>query len=160
MLIITVDKYTKYMISHVLGYQQSIWMSNVTKVACRWFQVKKEEVQISSVVNEIIKIILIFYLRKIFVTQKHVTSKTPANKTKTSKQKTTKATILRAQKLVRGKRLFILRVFFYLKSLLKKKNWNCLDNLIHYTTENMQFFNTAIIKLLLPIYQYSQDLIA
>ena len=82
---------------------------------------KKEEVQISSVVNEIVKIILIFYLRKIFVTQKHVTSKTPANKTKTSKQKTTKETILRAQKLVRGKRLFILRFFFYLKSLFKKK---------------------------------------
>ena len=30
-------------IPHVLGCQESIWMGNVTKFACKWFQVEKDK---------------------------------------------------------------------------------------------------------------------
>ena len=62
----------------------------------------------SSIVNEVIKTIL---SQLTFFTKK---SK-PTNKTKLSEQETTKATIFRAQKLLRGRKLVILRFIKKLK---------------------------------------------
>ena len=50
-----------------------------------------------------------FFCEKILSAQKRKSTQKPTNKTKTSKQKTTKATIFRAEKLLRGGKLFILR---------------------------------------------------
>ena len=68
-----------------------------------------------------------------------------------NKNKQTKSskgnTSLRARKLLRRGKLFIRR--FYLFKILSSKNWNCPNNLIYYTTENMQF-----LILLLSNYFY------
>ena len=60
---------------------------------------------------------LLFFLRKDFERTKTQIKPKPTNKTKTSEQKTTKATFFRAQKLLRGGKLVILRfgTFFTLK---------------------------------------------
>ena len=52
---------------------------------------------------------LLFFLRKDFERTKTQIKPKPTNKTKTSEQKTTKATFFRAQKLLRGGKLVILR---------------------------------------------------
>ena len=52
---------------------------------------------------------LFFFLRKDFERTKTQIKPKPTNKTETRKQKTTKATFFRAQKLLRGGKLVILR---------------------------------------------------
>ena len=52
---------------------------------------------------------LLFFLRKDFERTKTQIKPKPTNKTKTSEQKTIKATFFRAQKLLRGGKLVILR---------------------------------------------------
>ena len=94
---------------------------------------------------------IFFFLLKNFKRTKTQIKQKPTNKTKLSKQKTTKATIFRAEKLLRERELVIL--------LFLKKNWNCPDNLTYYITE-LCSLNFAVIKLVLPIYQYSQDSMA
>ena len=81
----------------------------------------------------------LFFLRKNFKRTKAEIKSKPTNKTKLSKQKTTKATIFRAQKLLRGGKLVILR---FLKKI------NCPDNVIYYTTE-LCSIDFAVFKLLL-----------
>ena len=72
-----------------------------------------------SIVHEVITTIssLFIFLRKNFKRTKTKLKPKPTNKKKLSKQKTTKATIFRAEKLLRGETLFILRfgAFFTLK---------------------------------------------
>ena len=67
---------------------------------------------------------LLFFLRKDFERTKTQIKPKPTNKTKTSEQKTTKATFFRAQKLLRGGKLVILRfgTFFYAQIFFVKKN--------------------------------------
>ena len=59
----------------------------------------------------------LFFYEKILNAQKRNSSQNQLTKKKLSKQKTTKATIFRAEKLLRGETLFILRfgAFFTLK---------------------------------------------
>ena len=52
------------------------------------------------------------------------------NKTKISEQKTIKATIFRAQKLLRGRKLFTLHFFLNLESLPKKINFVLITSFI------------------------------
>ena len=52
---------------------------------------------------------IVFFLRKNFKRTKTQIKSKRTNKTKLSEQKTTKATIFRAQKLLRGEKLVILR---------------------------------------------------
>ena len=89
----------------------------------------------------------LFFLRKKFERTKTQIKPKPTNKTKLNEQKTTKATIFCAEKLLRGGKLFLLHFL--------KKNWHCPDNLIYYTIELFSF-DFAVIKILLPIYQFSQ----
>ena len=80
-------------------------------------------VHASNIVNDVIrKISILFFLWKIFEHMKMQIKPKPTNKTKLNKQKT----IFRAEKLLRERKLFILHFL--------KKNWNCPDNLIYFTT--------------------------
>ena len=72
----------------------------------------------------------------------------PTNKTKTSKQKTAKGNVFSCTKCSkRGKIVY----FAFLK-----KNQNCLDTLIYYTTV-LCSLSFAVVKWLLVIYENSQD---
>ena len=55
----------------------------------------------SSIVNEVIRTILNFFLQKDFTCTKTQIKRKPINKIKLSKQKTTKATIFQALKLLK-----------------------------------------------------------
>ena len=78
-------------------------------------------VHVSSIVHEVIRTISIF-LQKIFKRTKTLTKPKPTNKIKLSKQKGTKAIIIRAQKRLRGRKLFVLRfgAFFYAQNFFVK----------------------------------------
>ena len=69
--------------------------------------------------------LLFFFLRKNVKRTKTQIKQKPTNKIKTSEQKIAKATVFCAQKLLRGEESLVFRFL---------KNWNCLDNLIYYTT--------------------------
>ena len=72
----------------------------------------------SSIVNEVIRTISIFFKKNFSNTKTRHKQKT-TNKTKISEQKTAKATILRIQKLLRGPKI-LYSLFFLFKSLLQK----------------------------------------
>ena len=78
------------------------------------------------------KPVYFFFYEKISHEQKH--KQTLTNKTKLRKHKIFKTTIFRANKLLRGWELPVLRfsTFMRAKSFRKKnkQGWNCLDNLI------------------------------
>ena len=73
----------------------------------------------SSIVNEFIR--TFFFLRKSFERTKTQINQKPIYKTKASEQKTIKATIFRAEKLLRGGKLFILRFGAFLRPKLFRK---------------------------------------
>ena len=78
-------------------------------------------VQVSSIVNEVIRTILrllfFFFYGNILNAQKRKSSQKKPNK-KTSAQKTIKATIFCVQKLLAGGKLFILRFFLNIEVVL------------------------------------------
>ena len=81
---------------------------------------------ISNIVNEVIRTIssqLIFFYEKVLNAQKRKSNQNQLTK----KVEWTKATSFGVQKFLRGEKLVILPFL---------KNWNCLDNLIYYTTSN------------------------
>ena len=84
------------------------------------------EVHVSSIVNEVIKVISsLLFCTKIFKCPTTCHKQRPTNKTKTSEQKTTKATIFRVHKNFQGGRncLFCALVLFArLRSFCKKIN--------------------------------------
>ena len=87
------------------------------------------DVDASSIVNEIIRTILIFLQKNFERTKTQIKQK--------STNKTIKATIFHAEKLLRGEKLFIL-------SFLKKLN--CPDNFIYYTTNRKLLNKYRIIE--------------
>ena len=98
--------------------------------------------QVIRTTSSVFIIIIFFFYEKILSAQK------THHKQKTNQQNKIKQTkgnkgnnFSRAQKLLRGWKLFVLRfgAFFYAQNIfvkkINKRTWNCPDNLIHYTTE-------------------------
>ena len=114
----------------------------------------------SSIENEVIRKILdlfIFFYKKMLNVQKGESNQNQLIKQNWANTKQQRQQFFRAQKLLRGGKLFILR-FFYLKSLLKKIE-------IVLITSFTMLLNYAVLtllldKLLLLIYQYSKDYMA